>query len=163
MTVPVALAVLPNCVGILVKVVESILDPVLLRNSLRRLASLPKPPVECFDLDSDQRDVIIAYVPHSRLKSTAVLTSFTSLFASTLIVFGTQGLSSVVGLFLVFFLLVGIAFLLLYVLPKEVYFFSMRGFLGLEHATWIVFSLCLYDILLAGLSVATIISRPQRS
>ena len=149
---------LPYVVNILLKLSSLILDRRVLISSLEDLAALPKPPGTRFDLTSDQREVIAEYVSHASLKSTTVLTSVTSGFVAVVIIISNQPVSWLSWSMALVMLL---AFsLVVWVLPRKVYYFSMRTRVGLDRGTVLVLLFCLYDVLLAALSLATI---PQPS
>ncbi len=146
---PTAVVLLPYAVSILLKLSSAILDKKLASQTLQSLAMLLKPPSQP-SLTSDQQAVIVDHLAHVSLKTTAVLTTFTSTFAAIVIVRETEALAWVWWIFIALLLL---GFLLLWwILPRQVHYFSEDTALGVERGAIAIGAFCLYDFLLAAIS-----------
>jgi hypothetical protein len=141
-----SLILLPYAINIITKLSVVFLDRKVMKSALELLASLPRSSTAGFDLTSDQQEVIVEHIHHALLKSTAVMTTFTSAFAAILTVRDIGSVPWVSGL-LWAFLLTGAASIF-WIYPKGVGYFSSKGWLGLEKRTLAVGLFCSYDLLL---------------
>jgi hypothetical protein len=105
----------------------------------------------------DQQQVIVKHICHATLKSTTLVTTFTSLFAAFLIVLEFRTIDWLPWILIVFDVLA--AALLVWVLPKKVYFFGTRGLFGLKRDVLTVLSFCFYDVLLGAVSYWAVLHR----
>jgi hypothetical protein len=131
------------------KLAKLILDRRMMMNALEDLSALPRPKNASFDLSFDLREILLKHLSVASLKSTAMLTAFTSLFNAFVIVLQMK-VSSGVLVALLALLIVGL-FLVGWLIPKKVHTFS-GVVLGMSLATRVVLIFCVYDLLLAALS-----------
>lgn len=148
------LAFLPYFVGIALKLSSLIKDKKMMLSALEDLINLPKPPNSSFELTRDQREVLVAHLSHSNLKATTIITSLSSLFAASVLVIRHQAQTWMIATLLAF-LLLGLG-VISWVLPKKVYYFHQVTRLGLKKGTIITLLMCLYDLLLAALAIASV-------
>ena len=108
-----------------------------------------RPTSARFDLSADVREILLKHLSVATLKSTAILTAFTSLF-NAFVIAAQMKMSGQILLALLALMLLGLL-LVVWLVPKKVHLFSTRK-LGMSFATRVVLVFCLYDLLLAALS-----------
>lgn len=154
MTLLETITLIPYGVAILLKTANYLFSSKIAMNAMDRLFSLPKPSGEGPRLTKVQRQVLVKHLSCASLKSTAILSSLTSLFAAAVIIAeakaGAWAICSLLG-----FLVLGVV-LFYWIYPKEVFYFDQPSVLHIRGAAIITIVLCFFDILLALLSFAVI-------
>jgi hypothetical protein len=120
---------------------------------LEDLASLPKPSSCGFELDQNQREVIVSHISHSNLKATAIITSLSSLFAVSVLVI--RGDANAWEMYCLFGCLVLGLILISWILPKKVYYSQEQSWFGIKRKTLLTLAMCLYDGLLGALALGS--------
>lgn len=149
MTADTPILLLPYAVAVLVKLASIVLERRIVLGTLEDLDSLPK-PASAVGLDADQRNVIAARIINSNLKTTILITFVTSFVSAVVAVFEARGLPWAPWILLLF--LVAGCVMLVWVLPRKAYYFSEKGWFGLERSSWALFLSCMYDVALAALA-----------
>ena len=139
---------LPYLVSVLVKLWSLVADRRLMLAVLDGLASLPKPPQVQFELDTNQQRVIVAHLVQSNLKSSIVITFFSSFVAATVTLFELPH-PRWMPVSLVLILVVGFA-MLAWVIPSRAPELIARGWLGIEKGNWALLCSCVYDVILGA-------------
>jgi hypothetical protein len=137
---------LPYVVSVLVKLWSIVADRRLMLGTLDRLASLPKPQQVQFELDTNQQRVIVAHLIQGSLKSSIVITFFSSFVAATVTLFESPR-HQWTPVSLVLILLIGFA-MLAWVIPSRAPELIARGWLGIRKGTWALLCSCVYDVIL---------------
>lgn len=149
MNVSLVIAFLPYSTAIALKIAKLTLDRKMMMNALEDLSALPRPADARFDLSADVREILLKHLSVATLKSTAILTAFTSLF-SAFVIAAQMKMSGEILLALLALMLFGLL-LVGWLVPKKVQTFATKKF-GMSFATRVVLVFCLYDLLLAALS-----------
>ncbi len=149
MNISLVIVFLPYFIAIALKIGKLILDRKLMVGALEDLSALPRPTSARFDLSADVREILLKHLSVATLKSTAILTAFTSLF-NAFVIAAQMKMSGQILLALLALMLLGLL-LVVWLVPKKVHLFSTRK-LGMSFATRVVLVFCLYDLLLAALS-----------
>ncbi len=148
------IVVLPYVASIGLKLSSLVFERQMTINTLEKLALLNKPKGQAQDLTADQIAVMADWLGLSFLRLTAISTSLISFIVAIVIVMGQERCSPT-GLLWTLPVFVIIGFLLVWwVHTKEVNYFAAPGSLGIRRDICATFLFCLYDVLLAALSVA---------
>ncbi len=145
---------LPYLVSLLVKLWAVMADPRLMRAALDNLASFPKPAQVQFHLDPSQRQVIVAHLTQTSIKSTILVTFFSSFIAGVAALFEAPN-ALWMAVSLVVILLLGFT-LAAWIIPSSVPELTSKWRLGIEKGSWAVLFSCLYDVILACLAYSTL-------
>lgn len=149
MNVSLVIAFLPYFTAIALKIAKLTLDRKMMLNALEDLAALPRPANARFDLSADVREILLKHLSVATIKSTAILTAFTSLF-SAFVIAAQMKMSPGVLLALLALMLFGLL-LVAWLVPQKVHNFGEKK-LGMSLGTRVVLVFCMYDLLLAALS-----------
>src|ERR1035438_1673543 len=150
-TVPIV--ILPYAVDIVVKISGLFVDRQVMLGALRDLVSLPKPP-GAGNLTGDQQELIVDHLSSASLKSQTVITAFISSFAASLIVYDAQAVPWIDWTLLVF-LILGAA-MICWVYPRPLSYFLVKSKHGVDRGTCVILVFCLYDVILATLSLFSV-------
>jgi len=155
MTSEAPIVVLPYVASIGLKLSSLIFERQTTISTLEKLAVLNKPEGRAHQLTVDQIAVMADWLGLSTLRLTAISTSLISFIVAVVIVMG-QERRSPTGLLWTLPAFVIVGFLLVWwVHTKEVHYFTAPGILGIRRDIWATLLFCLYDVLLAVLSVAS--------
>jgi hypothetical protein len=147
-TVPII--ILPYAVDIAIKISGVFMDRQIMLGALRDLVTLPKPP-DARNLTSAQQELIVDHLSSASLKSQAVITAFISSFAAILIVYDAQAVPWIDWTLIV--LLVLGATMISWVYPRPLSYFLVKSKHGVDRGTRVILFFCLYDVILATLSL----------
>lgn len=152
---------LPYIVSAALKLSDIFLDRRIMSQTLSDLVRQSGPgPDGMLKLGSGEQNVIISFLTHASLKTSGVLTCFTSSFAFLATILLERPVFSHMGLLLLALFLFGIA-LLIWVLPQSPGYFDGKNRLGIERGTLATLLFCLYDIALAVTVSYLHFSKPQ--
>jgi hypothetical protein len=150
------LVLLPYVLNIISKVATLCWDRPLMEAALRQLAFTPRPP-GTQGLDSGQIAVIVRHISVAQLKSATILTTFTSSFAGFLAFYDIKEVSW--SPWLLWLLVILGACLLVWIYPKNVEYFSEKGWLGIDRDVMATFVFCLYDLMMGILSIVILFNK----
>src|ERR1019366_9409827 len=122
------LIVLPYVISLMLKLSSILWDKSIMISALRDLVYRVADRDQTLTLTGDQQEVIVEHISHASLKSTTVLTTFTSSLAAMVVLVDVRSGAWVTWSILIL-LLLGMC-LLWWVYPREVYYFGMPGPFG---------------------------------
>jgi hypothetical protein len=158
MRTAVLLVVIPYAISVLTKLSSVILDRAALRKAFFDVMKL-NVPGSGPPLDSAAQSIILGHLSYPLLRHSVVISSLLYGFAAVVVIYERRDYSSGLA-WLLFFLLLGIAFLW-WVFPRDVAYFSKEVWLKLSKGEWAQILLCVYDVSLATLSVRLILTAPH--
>jgi hypothetical protein len=144
-------AILPFLLDILLKISAFLLEPREMMRALEALLRFPKPQGESFNIDRDQRILIVKSCANASLRPIAILTIFISSCDAFIFLYEWPSTLRLAGIAAI---IVTSGLLLIWILMTDVQGLSEEiPRLGIEKATLLILVLCLYDILLGGVSI----------